>query len=109
MFLILVLVLYTLLANVVWPMIIQKSQFESKVMSYIQSNNITSPYCYGTYMGKVSKSFLGIDIDVGIDSTGKFLDCTVTPLLYYRCSPYDYTNVLHPCSVIKSYFRIFAL
>lgn len=109
MFLILSLILFTLLANVIWPMIVQKSKFESKVMNYITANNITSPYCFGTYMSKISKSFLGIEIDIGIDNTNKFVDCTITPQQYYRCTPFDYTNVLHPCSVVRSYFRIFAL
>lgn len=91
-------------------MIVQKFQFEAKVLNYIQSNNITSPYCYGKYMAKVSKSILGIEIDVGVDTSSLFVDCSVTqPTLYYRCSSFDYTNALHPCSQVKSYFRIFAL
>lgn len=90
-------------------MIVKKAQFEAKVMSYVQANNITSPYCYTNYMGKLSKSILGIEIDVGIDSNQRFTDCTVIPSEYYRCTPHDLTNALHPCSVIRSFFRTFAL
>jgi hypothetical protein len=109
MYLFMSLVLFALLANIVWPMIVQKIQFESKVMAYMNSNNITNPYCYTKYLGKISRSILGIEIDIGVDSHGIPVDCNNTPSVYLRCSPFNYTNALHPCSYIKSYFRTFAL
>lgn len=109
MYLILILVLFAVLANIVWPMIVQKSQFESKVINYIKANNITSPYCYNRYMAKVSKSILGIDIDIAIDDDGYFTDCNTISDKFYSCSSFDYSNSLHPCSFIRSFFRIFAL
>lgn len=60
-------------------------------------------------MAKVSKSILGIDIDIGIDDNGYFTDCNTTPEKYYKCTAFDNSNVLHPCSFVRSFFRIFAL
>ena len=88
-------------------MIVQKAVFEGKVMAYIKSNNITNPYCYGIYQANISRTLLGIEIDVGVDVNNRYIDCSVTPDHYNRCSAFDYTNALHPCSYVRSYFRTF--
>ena len=106
---VIILVLFATLSNIVWPMIVQKSQFEAKVMNYILSNNITSPYCYTKYMAKVSRSILDINIEIGTDLNGYFTDCNIIPENYYKCRYIDYSNTLHPCSFVRSFFRIFAL
>lgn len=108
-YLVVSLILYAVLANIIWPSIVQKNKFEGRVLSYMKANNITSPYCYTKYNAKIGKSLFDLYIDVGIDDDGYFLDCNTLPTKYYRCTPHDFTNVLHPCSFVKSFFRIFAL
>ena len=90
-------------------MIVQKSQFESKIMAYVKANNITSPYCYTKYLAQLTRTLTSIDIDIGVDASGLYVDCNSTPTRYVRCTPNNYTNALHPCSYIKSYFRTFVL
>lgn len=107
MYLIMILVLFVVIANILWPLIINKSIYEKKVMDYIISNNFTSPYCYSGYMGIVERNIFGLQLKLGIDSNGSFTNCSTIPSSYYQCGSKDYINRLHPCTIVNSSFRVF--
>jgi len=88
-------------------MVVDKIEYEKKVMSYLSSHNFTNPHCYGKYQAIVSRNITGLEIQVGLDSNEYLSSCNTIPSKYYKCTAKDFASQMHPCMQIKSYFHLF--
>lgn len=104
-----ILILYVLLANIIWPSIVSAGRFNTRVINYMKANNITSPSCFTKYVVKVSQSIFRLNVEIGINSDGIFTPCEVIPSQYIQCTASNYADALHPCSFVRSTFRTFVI
>lgn len=107
MHIVLVVTLFICICNILWPMLVNKINYEKTVMNYLKENNFTNPNCYGKYLATVSRDITGLKIKIGTDKNDYMVACNVIPDKYYQCKASDYASQSHPCTQIRSYFHIF--